>query len=519
MIPRIIHQMWKDAAVPPRFVAWQDGWRRLHPGWDYRLWTDATLDGFVRRHYPAYAGIYRGYREPIMRADMARYLLLEHFGGVYADLDAECLASFAPLLEESRLVLGQEPPSHWTTARVQARGFSWLAGNAVMASPAGHPFWAHLRRLLLLQSDAHGPLDATGPFLLTQAVIDYPDQAALRLLPPAAFNPADRAGQLSAEMAPLARHHWSGTWVRHADRRLTWTRLRRRLRAAWRQRRQERSMSFREATRGLDRGLLARVAPAEGSVAVLVPVRDAATTLPALFDGLQALDWPRERLAVAFLEGGSQDRSAALLRAWCAGPGRGFAKAQVFQEPARYDLTLKRWDPKLQRARRGGLAAARNALLRQGLGAADWALWIDADVIDFPPDVLRRLLASGARLATPHCVRQPGGRSFDLNTFVTDWEPPPEERGRHLLNGLYQPPRGLGRTYLHELRYLPRVRVDGVGATMLLVDGNLHRAGLVFPERPYKQLIETEALAALAADLGIESWALPQVEILHAENG
>ena len=27
------------------------------------------------------------------------------------------------------------------------------------------------------------------------------------------------------------------------------------------------------------------------------------------------------------------------------------------------------------------------------------------------------------------------------------------------------------------------------------------------------------ALAALAADLGIESWALPQLEIIHAENG
>ena len=37
-----------------------------------------------------------------MRADAARYLLLHHFGGVYADIDCECVASFAPIMDEER---------------------------------------------------------------------------------------------------------------------------------------------------------------------------------------------------------------------------------------------------------------------------------------------------------------------------------------------------------------------------------------------------------------------------------
>ena len=53
------------------------------------------------------------------------------------------------------------------------------------------------------------------------------------------------------------------------------------------------------------------------------------------------------------------------------------------------------------------------------------------------------------------------------------------------------------------------------GGTMLLVDASLHRAGLRFPELPYRELIETEGFAALARDVGIIPIGLPKVEVLH----
>jgi hypothetical protein len=63
------------------------------------------------------------------------------------------------------------------------------------------------------------------------------------------------------------------------------------------------------------------------------------------------------------------------------------------------------------------------------------------------------------------------------------------------------------------------VRLQSVGGTVLLVDAALHRAGLGFPEQPYRQMIETEAFARLASELGVESVGLPRLEVLHAENG
>lgn len=58
--------------------------------------------------------------------------------------------------------------------------------------------------------------------------------------------------------------------------------------------------------------------------------------------------------------------------------------------------------------------------------------------------------------------------------------------------------------------------MHSVGGTMLLVDANLHRAGLLFPERPYRYLIETEGFGAAARDIGVVPVGLPNVEIVHS---
>ncbi len=87
---------------------------------------------------------------------------------------------------------------------------------------------------------------------------------------------------------------------------------------------------------------------------------------------------------------------------------------------------------------------------------------------------------------------------------------------RWVKDGLYQPPSDFwGRLHLSDLRHLDKVELHGVGGTMLLVDASLHRAGLIFPEKPYKDLVETEGLGVLARDVGVPAVGLPKVEIFH----
>ena len=46
LIPPVVHRVWSaDAAMPAQQVAFGEGWARLNPGWDVRLWTDADVAG------------------------------------------------------------------------------------------------------------------------------------------------------------------------------------------------------------------------------------------------------------------------------------------------------------------------------------------------------------------------------------------------------------------------------------------------------------------------------------------
>jgi glycosyltransferase involved in cell wall biosynthesis len=219
-IPALIHQTWKDSDVPPQWEAWADSWRRRHPGWGYRLWTDADNRAFLQEHYPWFLPVYDGYPEAIMRADAIRYFLLDHFGGLYVDMDFECLRPVDDILDGRELVLGCEPEAHTRLLLARQRGFARIVGNAFIASRPGHPFWAHVHRQLVGSHKAASALDATGPFFLTRAVDSVPDPASITVLGPEVLYPEvspyakELFGPQDADHdRAYAVHHWSGSWV------------------------------------------------------------------------------------------------------------------------------------------------------------------------------------------------------------------------------------------------------------------------------------------------------------------
>ena len=214
MIPRIIHQTWKTEAIPQKFLAWSETWSLHNPQWQRRHWSDRALLEFVASEFPEFLELYCSFSEGVKRADVGRYLLLYKYGGVYADIDTECLGSLDPLVREERVVLSLEPSTHWHPIAA-VRGLPHLVFNGVMASPAGHPFWLEVLRRVSVNRLANNILDATGPCLITATYLAYQEPNAIYVASSTLFNGVDRWGiepdALTTE-GRLARHHWVGSW-------------------------------------------------------------------------------------------------------------------------------------------------------------------------------------------------------------------------------------------------------------------------------------------------------------------
>ncbi len=217
-IPKILHQTWKGPHVPFEFLGFVDSWRRLHPDWEYRLWTDADNRRFIADHYPEFLTQFDAYPQPIQRADAVRYFLLYHFGGLYVDLDFRACRPIDPLLAGQSCVLGLEPDEHAALHRRER-----IVGNAFMASAPRHPFFETVMRRLPEFRHHTTALDSTGPFMLSQVMDDFEAPETVRLTPSAQLYPLtlEQADQYRATghsevdlSAAYAIHFHHGTWWR-----------------------------------------------------------------------------------------------------------------------------------------------------------------------------------------------------------------------------------------------------------------------------------------------------------------
>lgn len=89
-IPKIIHQIWIGSPLPDKYIPLIESWRRYHPDWTVLLWNDADIEALNLVNKDQY-NTSTNYGQ---KADIARYEILYRFGGVYVDIDFECLRSF-----------------------------------------------------------------------------------------------------------------------------------------------------------------------------------------------------------------------------------------------------------------------------------------------------------------------------------------------------------------------------------------------------------------------------------------
>lgn len=218
MIPRLISQTWRTRDLPDPARRLSERWRALHPDFAWRLFDDAEAEAVVAAVAPDALADYRAMPFPVMRADLFRYAVMVRDGGLYLDIDMECLKPVGPLLKGREAVLSVEA----RLGRRRQRELGYVRGvqvaNCVFAAAPGHPFFraALAEGLRLFRADPRLDRarveDVTGPRMLTRLFFSRPF-AGLTLLRQIHL----MAPTLYPDRWPLnrhihARHRCFGTW-------------------------------------------------------------------------------------------------------------------------------------------------------------------------------------------------------------------------------------------------------------------------------------------------------------------
>jgi len=159
-------------------------WRETNPTWTQIMWTDQMAAEFVEKEYPEFYPTYTLLDTGSEKADLFRYLVVHKHGGVYADIDTECRASFDDIIKpQDTLVVGMENDKDLggvASGYVREKQIlQW-----VFASSAGHPVLLDAARRLVKcavtpspckawPDRVHTVLERSGPGIFTDAIEAY----------------------------------------------------------------------------------------------------------------------------------------------------------------------------------------------------------------------------------------------------------------------------------------------------------------------------------------------------------
>jgi len=228
-IPKIIHQIWLGSPVPTKYYTWMSTWMHWM-GWEYHLWTDEDVKSILLYNQDFYDNS-KNYGE---KSDILRLELLLHYGGIYVDIDFECVNSsvFDELNRSFDFYVGFEPIDHGTINGV------YKICNALVAACPHHPIIKNLvvnMKSNWLQHQNESAVEKTGPDYFSRSILEYEtnllfsperksnnSQYRIMYLPCTflyPFSEPDIRGattyenlisRISPETAGI--HYWSGSW-------------------------------------------------------------------------------------------------------------------------------------------------------------------------------------------------------------------------------------------------------------------------------------------------------------------
>lgn len=166
MIPKIIHQTWKNTKIPDNWKDAVESCKEKNKDYKHILWTHKTMKEFIKKEFPEFYKTYNEYPHNIQRCDAFRLFVLYKYGGFYIDLDVICKKSFNKYRSYD-LVLTKSANVNTIT-------------NSFMASNINNEFMKYCIDNLIKYKDSYSLfgnhihiMNSTGPYFINNMVKEY----------------------------------------------------------------------------------------------------------------------------------------------------------------------------------------------------------------------------------------------------------------------------------------------------------------------------------------------------------
>jgi mannosyltransferase OCH1-like enzyme len=218
-IPPIIHFIWLGSILTDKVASVISSWRKYHPGWEIKIWTDDTVSAFCWTDIRSRKSFDEA-KSFAEKADILRFEVLFQFGGIYSDTDVICLNSFHDLLgQDLNFFAGFEMnyihPDY---------GDPFYIGTAVMGASKGSVLLKSCLALFKTEKEAPNErlIQRTGPGFVSRMVKRalFDSQEKILILPCGYFYPLPCDSKWvnsqrvidSIREESLAIHLWDSSW-------------------------------------------------------------------------------------------------------------------------------------------------------------------------------------------------------------------------------------------------------------------------------------------------------------------
>jgi hypothetical protein len=152
MIPKIIHNIWIQGYenLPNENKTNYMNLKKMNPEWDFMIWDNDMIKNLLKKYpdiYELYTkNTYNAYEKDSIKSDIARYIIIKEYGGLYFDIGYTCNSSIDELFNGKNMKINPKNAIYISSSKIDLLDYIYPFqkpeySSCFMAMDKNHPIW------------------------------------------------------------------------------------------------------------------------------------------------------------------------------------------------------------------------------------------------------------------------------------------------------------------------------------------------------------------------------------------